>query len=118
MTAIIDETCPSDGAKPIIPGLAGFYRCAGPFSYAFVRIVTAALILPGGIDKLFYGGVCRLNPQLARNVVRAIDVSGDVGKSVDRFVVALKIGRQKWKRSNTPFVLCKIGAFEVAVHAS
>lgn len=67
MTAIIDETCPSDGAKPIIPGLAGFYRCAGPFSYAFVRIVTAALILPGGVEKLFYGGVYRI---AAGNVVK------------------------------------------------
>jgi len=34
-------------------------------------------------------GVCRLNPQLARNVVREIDVSGDVEKSVGRFVKAL-----------------------------
>jgi hypothetical protein len=34
-------------------------------------------------------GVCRLNPQLARNVVREIDVSGDVEKSVGRFVTAL-----------------------------
>ena len=34
-------------------------------------------------------GVCRLNPQLARNVVRAIDVSADVQKSVGRFVRSL-----------------------------
>jgi CRISP-associated protein Cas1 len=35
-------------------------------------------------------GVCRLNPQLARNVVRAIDVSADVEKCVGRFVRSLK----------------------------
>jgi len=34
-------------------------------------------------------GVCRLNPQLARNVVRAIDVSANVQKVVSRFVRSL-----------------------------
>lgn len=34
-------------------------------------------------------GVCRLNPQLARNVVRAIDISADVQQSVSRFVRSL-----------------------------
>ncbi|MDE2166562.1 MAG: CRISPR-associated endonuclease Cas1 [Alphaproteobacteria bacterium] len=34
-------------------------------------------------------GVCRLNPQLARNIVRAIDVSGDAQKCLGRFVRSL-----------------------------
>jgi len=38
---------------------------------------------------LLSNGVCRLNPQLARNVVREINVSEDVGKYVGRFVKAL-----------------------------
>jgi len=42
-----------------------------------------------GDFTLASNGVCRLNPQLARNVVREIDVSGDVGESVGRFVTAL-----------------------------
>jgi CRISP-associated protein Cas1 len=35
-------------------------------------------------------GVCRLNPQLARNIVRAIDVSAEVQKCIGRFVRSLK----------------------------
>jgi CRISP-associated protein Cas1 len=34
-------------------------------------------------------GVCRLNPQLARNVVRAIEISADVQGSVGRYVRSL-----------------------------
>ena len=41
-----------------------------------------------GDFTLLSNGICRLNPQLARNVVREIDASGDVGKVVDRFVKA------------------------------
>ncbi|MGH9762568.1 MAG: CRISPR-associated endonuclease Cas1, partial [Blastocatellia bacterium] len=36
-------------------------------------------------------GVCRLNPQLARNVVRAIDISADVQKCVGRFVRSVEL---------------------------
>jgi CRISP-associated protein Cas1 len=42
-----------------------------------------------GDFTLLSNGVCRLNPQLAQNVVLEIDVSKDVGKSVGRFVKAL-----------------------------
>ena len=46
-------------------------------------------LFAAGDFTLLSNGVCRLNPQLARNVVRAIDVSGDVEKSVGRFVASL-----------------------------
>jgi len=57
---MIDETSNIDESRLIIPGLAGLYRCAAPFGYAFIRILTALVILPGGIDKLFYGGAGRI----------------------------------------------------------
>ncbi len=38
-------------------------------------------------------GVCRLNPQLARNVVRAIDVSYDASNTVNRFLSELHKAR-------------------------
>jgi CRISP-associated protein Cas1 len=53
-----------------------------------LEFVQRQTFAPGDFT-LLSNGVCRLNPQLARNVVRAIDVSGDVGKSVDRFAIAL-----------------------------
>jgi CRISPR-associated protein Cas1 len=39
---------------------------------------------------LMSNGVCRLSPQLARNVVRTINVSGNVGETVNRFVSKLR----------------------------
>lgn len=51
----------------------------------FVREETLA---PGDF-VLLNNGVCRLNPQLARNVVRAIDVSADVQNTVSQFVRSL-----------------------------
>lgn len=51
----------------------------------FMRQQTFA---PGDF-VLLDDGVCRLNPQLARNVVRAIDVSADIQKCVGRFVRSL-----------------------------
>jgi putative oxidoreductase len=57
---MIDETSDIDERRLIVPGLAGLYRCVAPFSYAFIRILTALVILPGGIDKLFQGGAGRI----------------------------------------------------------
>lgn len=42
-----------------------------------------------GDFNLLSNGVCRLNPHLARSVVRAIDVSADVQQYVSRFVRSL-----------------------------
>jgi putative oxidoreductase len=57
---MIDETSHIDERRLIIPGLAGVYRRVAPLGYAFIRILTALVILPGGIDKLFHGGVGRI----------------------------------------------------------
>jgi putative oxidoreductase len=57
---MIDETSSIDERRLIVPGLAGLYASIGPFAYAFVRVVTGLIMLPGGIDKLFYGGAERI----------------------------------------------------------
>lgn len=57
---MIDETSNIDRDRLFIPGLAGLYGRLAPFSYVFMRIVMAAMILPHGIDKLFYGGAQRI----------------------------------------------------------
>jgi putative oxidoreductase len=45
-----------DAALPkIIPALA-WYRPFEPFAYAFIRFCTGALMVPHGVDRLFYGG--------------------------------------------------------------
>jgi putative oxidoreductase len=57
---MIDETSNIDERRLIIPGLAGLYRGVAPFAYAFIRVLAALVLLPGGIDKMFYGGVARI----------------------------------------------------------
>lgn len=57
---MIEETADIDERRLILPGLAGFYRRAAPFSYAFMRILVGLTLLPPGIDKMFYGGAGRI----------------------------------------------------------
>src|SRR5262249_27024667 len=57
---MIDETRTIDTEQLIIPALAGPYRALGPLAYAAIRVLTALMLFPGGIDKLFYGGAARI----------------------------------------------------------
>ncbi len=57
---MIDETSTIDERRLIFPVLAGPYRAFGPLAYAAIRVLTALIIFPGGIDKLFYGGAARI----------------------------------------------------------
>jgi putative oxidoreductase len=41
----------------VFPGLAKIYDAVSPYSYAFMRFCTGAILAPHGIQKLFYGGV-------------------------------------------------------------
>ncbi len=42
-------------AQKFVPALV-WYRPFEPFAYAFIRFCTGALIVPHGIDRLFYSG--------------------------------------------------------------
>jgi putative oxidoreductase len=41
--------------KKFIPALA-WYRPFEPFAYAFIRFSTGAVLVPHGVDRLFYSG--------------------------------------------------------------
>ena len=40
----------------MIPQLAPLYRSFAPYSYAFMRFCTGAVLVPHGIQKFFFGG--------------------------------------------------------------
>jgi putative oxidoreductase len=46
-----------DTTRLIIPGLAGLYQTVSPYSYALVRFVAGAILVPHGYTKLFVSGV-------------------------------------------------------------
>lgn len=62
-----EEYSEIDESRLIVPGLAGVYRKLAPMSYALVRIATGILILPGGYEKVFQGGVYRI---AANNILK------------------------------------------------
>jgi putative oxidoreductase len=57
---MLDETETLDRRRLLLPGLAGVYSATAPLAYAFIRVVTALDLFPGGIDKLLYGGAARI----------------------------------------------------------
>ena len=57
---MIDETSTIDERRLMIPALAGLYRAAAPFAYAAVRVLTAMMMFPGGVEKFFSGGIDRI----------------------------------------------------------
>jgi putative oxidoreductase len=46
-----------DTTRLIIPGLAGLYQTVSPYSYAVVRFIAGAVLVPHGYTKLFGSGV-------------------------------------------------------------
>ena len=47
-----DETA---ATRLVFPGLRGFYDAISPYSYAIMRFATGAIMVPHGIQKLFFG---------------------------------------------------------------
>ena len=48
-----------DRRRLIVPGMAGVYQRFAPYSYAFMRFVTGAILVPHGINKVLYGSIDR-----------------------------------------------------------
>ena len=46
-------------ARLIVPGMAGVYQRFAPYSYAFMRFVTGAILVPHGIQKVFTAPIDR-----------------------------------------------------------
>jgi putative oxidoreductase len=57
---MIDETGNIDKSKLVIPQLAGFYGVVAPLGYAYIRVVIALVLLPDGLEKIFFGGADRI----------------------------------------------------------
>jgi putative oxidoreductase len=46
-----------DSTRLIIPALAGLYSSISPYSYALIRFIVGAIVIPHGYTKLFVTGV-------------------------------------------------------------
>ena len=51
--------------KLIFPRLAGLYQRFSPFSYAFMRFATGAVLLPHGIQKVLFVPIAKFAPNIA-----------------------------------------------------
>jgi putative oxidoreductase len=65
---MIDEYAVPTRQQLFIPALEPVYRKLAPYGYSFMRVLLGVVLIPGGIDKLFNGGVGRI---AAGNVVKA-----------------------------------------------
>ncbi len=54
-----------DRPKLIFPALAGLYERFSPFSYAFMRFATGAILLPHGIQKVLNVPIAKFAPNIA-----------------------------------------------------
>jgi putative oxidoreductase len=43
-----------DSKRLIVPGLAGLYQSGSPYAYAFMRFATGAVLVPHGVQKVFF----------------------------------------------------------------
>jgi putative oxidoreductase len=59
MSLEIDRTHGVDEKRLVFPALAKIYKPFAPYSYAFMRFCTGAILVPHGYLKLFGGGVWR-----------------------------------------------------------
>src|SRR5262249_30002727 len=55
----------SDHRRLFIPALGGFYETFAPYSYAFMRFVTGAILVPHGVQKVFFGSIARYTQTIA-----------------------------------------------------
>jgi putative oxidoreductase len=46
-----------DSKRLVIPGLAGLYQAGSPYAYAFMRFATGAVLVPHGVQKVFFGSL-------------------------------------------------------------
>jgi len=54
-----------DPGRLVIPGLAKLYTRFSPYSYAFMRFSTGAVLLPHGVQKVFFASVARYQENIA-----------------------------------------------------
>jgi putative oxidoreductase len=54
-----------DEPKLVFPVLAPFYRRFSPYSYAFMRFATGAVLLPHGVQKILSVPISKFAPNIA-----------------------------------------------------
>ena len=58
-------TPPAKEPNLVFPALAGLYRRFSPYSYAFMRFATGAVLVPHGIQKILNVPISRFAPNIA-----------------------------------------------------
>jgi putative oxidoreductase len=61
----MDMSADIDPRRLVFPGLAGLYRLGAPYSYAFMRFATGAVLVPHGIQKVLAFQVGRYTETIA-----------------------------------------------------
>jgi putative oxidoreductase len=54
-----------DEPKLIFPGLASLYQRFSPYSYAFMRFATGAILVPHGVQKILNVPISKFAPNIA-----------------------------------------------------
>jgi len=49
----------------VLPGLAGFYQCFSPYSYALMRFATGAILVPHGVQKILNTPIAKFAQNVA-----------------------------------------------------
>jgi putative oxidoreductase len=44
-----------DARRLVVPSVAGLYEACAPYSYTLVRVALGLILLPHGVNKLFFG---------------------------------------------------------------
>jgi putative oxidoreductase len=54
-----------NSTRLILPGLAGLYERLAPWSYTLIRFATGAILVPHGVQKVFFATVDRYATNIA-----------------------------------------------------
>ncbi len=65
---------PIDRQRLIVKGMAGIYESFAPFSYAFMRFVTGAILVPHGLVKVTTGDIARFTTNIAGKGIPAAEL--------------------------------------------
>ena len=65
---------PIDRQRLIVPAMAGVYQSFSPYSYAFMRFVTGAILVPHGIQKVFTASAGRFATNIAAKGIPLAEV--------------------------------------------
>jgi putative oxidoreductase len=60
-----DAVAANDRTKLIFPALGGLYQRFSPFSYAFMRFATGAVLVPHGVQKILNTPIAKFVPNIA-----------------------------------------------------